>query len=125
MRQGIDPTALRKWAGTVERRLSPTPWTEIAHAMHAARRRKDIALRQKCAKDMALLNGGWKPSPTPCTCEWGDHKQIEVGSRLMCPIDVYLRLGRLALWGYRGPPPLSLYFQMLNKEQPDDQGTAA
>lgn len=115
--QPINTDALRKWAGTVEQRLVSNPWKEIAHAMHITRMRKDILLRQRCAEDMALLHGGgWKPTDTPCTCGWGEHNLIAVNGVEICPIDMYLRLGRLALWGYREPPPESLYWNMLNKE---------
>ena len=115
----INPDGLRRWASTVEQRLNSGIEAQIARSMHLARRHIDARLRQKCLADIALIDsGGWKPTDTPCSCPWGEHNLIEVSGTLMCPIDMYLRLGRLALWGYRALPTPSLYWALLNKEEP-------
>lgn len=119
--QPVNPDGLRKWALTVEDRLGNSMWIEIARSMQATRRVKDTYLRQKCLDDIALVTDqGWKPTNEPCPCGWGEHTLIEVNGAQMCPVDMYLRLGRLALWGYRDLPTTALYWAMLNKEKPKD-----
>lgn len=119
----INPDALRKWAFTVEDRLGNSMWTEIARLMQATRRDKDARLRQKCLDDIALVTDrGWKPTNEPCPCGWGEHTLIEVNDTRMCPVDMYLRLGRLALWGYRDLPTTALYWAMLGHPGPEEKG---